>query len=53
MKVLIVAVYFLLGYVALRASSGQGRLAAMVGAVLVFGFIYTVARAHHPLGFFA
>ena len=52
-KVLLVALYIVLGYLALRASSAQRRLAAMVGAVLVFGFIYTVARAHHPLGFFA
>ena len=52
-KVGLICLYVLLGYYALRAATPRARLAAMTGAVLVFGFIYTVARAHHPLGMFA
>jgi uncharacterized membrane protein SirB2 len=52
-KLSLLVVYVLLGYFALRASSGGRRWACLVGAVLVFGYIYTVARAHHPLGLLA
>ena len=52
-KVLLVAAYIVLGYYALRAATPRGRWASLVGAVLTFGFIYSVARAHHPLGFLA
>ena len=40
----------LFGYTALRGRSGAVRLASLAGAMLSFGFIYSVARAHHPLG---
>jgi uncharacterized membrane protein SirB2 len=45
--------YIVLGYFALRAPSRERRWACFVAAVLVFGFIYSVARAHNPLGLFA
>ncbi len=52
-KVLLVAGYIVLGYFALRAATPRGRWASLAGAVLTFGLIYSVARAHHPLGFLA
>lgn len=51
-KVLAVVVYIALGIVAFR--TGRSRplgWVAWIAALAVFGFIYTVARAHHPLGF--
>ena len=52
-KVLLIVLYIVLGYFALRAETRRARLASLTGAVLAFGYIYTVARAHHPLGLFA
>ena len=52
-KVVLLVPYIVLGYMALRGPTRGRRLAALAGAALVFGFIYTVARAHHPLGPFA
>ena len=52
-KVLLVAVYIVLGYFALRGPDIAARLVSTGGAVVTFGFIYTVARAHNPLGFFS
>jgi uncharacterized membrane protein SirB2 len=52
-KVVLLWPYVLLGYFALRAESRARRWACLAGAVLVFGYIYSVARAHHPLGLFA
>jgi uncharacterized membrane protein SirB2 len=52
-KVLLVATYVVLGYYALRAPTRERRWASLVGATLVFGCIYSVARAHHPLGMLA
>jgi len=52
-KVLLIALYVVLGYYALRAGSGRTRWAALAAAVLTFGMIYSVARAHHPLGLLA
>ena len=52
-KVLLVVVYIVLGYFALRAAGRSRRWASLAGAVLVFGTIYSIARAHHPLGFLA
>jgi len=51
-KVLMVALYIVLGYYALRGPDIAARLVSTGGAVLTFGFIYTVARAHNPFGFF-
>ncbi|OYX63314.1 MAG: hypothetical protein B7Y88_13175 [Sphingomonadales bacterium 32-64-17] len=52
-KVVLLVPYILLGYFALRAQRRKTRLLSLAGAALVFGYIYTVARAHHPLGFLA
>jgi len=53
-KVALLIVYIGLGIVALRpAVTSSVRLAATAAALLVFAFIVSVARAHHPLGVFA
>jgi uncharacterized membrane protein SirB2 len=52
-KVLLVIPYVVLGYLGLRAPSRRTRLLCLAGAVVIFGYIYSVARAHHPLGFLA
>jgi uncharacterized membrane protein SirB2 len=52
-KVILVIPYIVLGYTALRGSTRTVRLASLAGAIAVFGYIYWVARAHHPLGLFA
>ncbi len=51
-KLILLGVYISLGVIALRRGrSRTTRLVAWLGALLVFVFIYSVARAHHPLGF--
>jgi uncharacterized membrane protein SirB2 len=51
MKVTLLVVYVGFGTVALKRGSTQRvRAAAFVVALLTVGFLYTVARAHHPLG---
>jgi uncharacterized membrane protein SirB2 len=52
-KLSLLVVYIVLGYFALRARSPRNRLICLIGAVMTFGYIYTVARAHSPLGLFA
>ena len=52
-KVLLLVPYIMLGYFALRGAERGKRLASLAGAALVFGYIYSVARAHDPLGWFA
>lgn len=53
-KVVLLVVYIALGFLAFwRAGSWRARLGAWLGALAVFGFIYSVARAHDPLGIFA
>ena len=52
-KVLLLVPYIMLGYFALRGAERGKRLAALAGAAVVFGYIYSVARAHDPLGWFA
>lgn len=50
-KVLLLVIYIVLGTFALkRGRTRQMRLACGAAAVLVYVFIITVARAHHPLG---
>lgn len=50
-KVVLLVVYIGLGYVALRGAwSRAARFALWLLAVGVYVFIYSVARAHHPLG---
>ena len=52
-KLILLVVYILLGVMALRRAEGRGkRLFYYLAALVTFGFIYSVARAHHPLGIF-
>jgi uncharacterized membrane protein SirB2 len=53
MKVCLLVVYVVLGVIALKRGQTRGvRAAAFVAALLTVGFLFTVARAHHPLGVF-
>lgn len=53
-KVLLLIVYILLGSLALkRGRTPVVRRFSFLAALLVFAFIIGIARAHHPLGFFA
>jgi uncharacterized membrane protein SirB2 len=52
-KVMLVIVYILLGYIALRGRSARTRWASLGGAALTYGFIISIARTHNPLGLFA
>lgn len=50
-KLTLLVVYVVLGSLALkRARSRRARAAYYVAALATFGFMYFVARAHHPLG---
>ena len=52
-KVALVVVYVVLGVFALRRGrTARTRATCYVAALLVFGAIYSIARAHHPLGAF-
>lgn len=54
MKVTLLVVYVLLGSIALKRGRTQGvRAVAFVAALLTVAFLYSVARAHHPLGILA
>ena len=52
-KVLLLVPYVVLGYLALRGATATKRWLSLAGAAVTFGFIYSVARAHHPRGFLA
>ncbi len=53
-KVLMLVVYFALGFVAFWTARPRAvRLGSWLAALLVYGFIISVARAHDPLGVFA
>ena len=52
-KVMLVLLYIALGYAALRGKGALLRWAGLGAAALTYGFIITIARAHHPLGLFA
>ena len=53
-KVVLLVVYIGLGTQAFASGrSRRLRTGFWVAALLLFAFIVTVARAHHPLGFFA
>ena len=53
-KVVLLVVYVALGAFAFWGRAGRGaRLACWLAALAVYGYIYTVARAHHPLGLLA
>lgn len=50
-KLGLLLVYIVLGYAALRVRGGLPvRVLLYVTALLVYGWMYTIARAHHPLG---
>ena len=51
-KVLLLVGYIWLGYNALRGGNARMRWSSLLGAVLVYGFIISVARAHAPPGIF-
>lgn len=52
-KVMLLTVYVVIGWWAFRAGRRKMRIIFSMAALAVFGFIYTVARAHDPLGFLA
>jgi uncharacterized membrane protein SirB2 len=53
-KVLLLVVYIVLGSLALkRARTTRGRAVAYAAALATLAFIWSVARAHHPLGVLA
>ncbi|MDO4708899.1 MAG: SirB2 family protein [Pseudomonadota bacterium] len=50
-KLLLLVLYVVLGIFAMRAKFKRiGRVTCYMAALLVFAFMYTVARLHHPLG---
>lgn len=49
-KLALLPVYVGLGWFALRAQGRGLRLASLAGATLAYGSMYTIARAHDPLG---
>jgi len=50
-KLLALVAYIGIGYRALRPGLGRGqRFVWWLAALACFGFMYSVARAHHPLG---
>jgi uncharacterized membrane protein SirB2 len=53
-KVLLLVIYVVLGSLALKRGRTRAiRTTALVAALIVVGFLLSVARAHHPLGVFA
>ncbi|MGI9245237.1 MAG: SirB2 family protein [Steroidobacteraceae bacterium] len=54
MKVILLVVYVVLGSIALkRGRTRRARIVAFAAALLTVGFLFSVARAHHPLGLLA
>lgn len=51
-KVVLVVTYVVLGVLAMRCADKRVRIATFVLALLTYGQIYWIARAHHPLGAF-
>jgi len=53
-KLMLLLVYIVLGSIALKRGRTRGQRAlGYLAALAVFGFMVTVARAHHPLGWLA
>lgn len=53
MKIGLLVAYVVLGYMALRSGRGRStRIALYVLALLTYAWMYTIARAHHPMGLF-
>jgi uncharacterized membrane protein SirB2 len=54
MKVVLLVVYVVLGSIALkRGRTRAARATAFVAALVTVAFLFSVARAHHPLGVMA
>ena len=52
-KLALLVAYVVLGVFAMRrARTRAGRAVCYVAALATFGMIYSIARAHHPLGLF-
>lgn len=52
-KLGLLVMYVVLGYVALRPGRSRKARGVLFGlAVLVYGWMFTIARGHHPLGVF-
>lgn len=52
-KIVLLVVYVVLGSFALkRGRTPRVRVACYLAALAVFGFMYSIARAHHPGGIF-
>jgi len=50
-KLVLLVVYIACGTLALkRAPTQRARLVFFVSALLIYGFMLSIARAHHPLG---
>ncbi|HET9335823.1 MAG TPA: SirB2 family protein [Sphingomicrobium sp.] len=52
-KVILLVAYIVIGWWAFRAERKQVRISCSVAALVIFGFIITVARTHNPLGLFS
>lgn len=53
-KVVLVVVYIVLGILAFREGRSHAvRLGCWIAALAIFAFVYSIARAHHPLGIFS
>lgn len=53
-KVTLIVAYVLLGVGTMRlAKTRLSRAFCYVAALLIFGMVYSIARAHHPLGIFS
>ena len=49
-KLVLLPVYIGLGWFAFRAGDPRRRLACFAGAAIAYGCMYSIARAHNPLG---
>ena len=53
-KIILLVVYIVLGSLALKRSRHpKNRLWFFIAAISVYAFMFSVARAHHPLGIFS
>ena len=51
MKLVLLVVYIVLAFIALRPGRSKPvRVMLYVAALVVFAWMYSIARAHHPLG---
>jgi uncharacterized membrane protein SirB2 len=52
MKLLLLVVYIVLGYRALRGRTAGPKWASLAAAAVIYAFIISIANAHNPLGVF-